>query len=338
MDSEMKKIQTTIILSILILSQPIFAEGTFNMTIPQPDFVSNDWDGDGEINSIDTDDDGDGILDVDDDIPFGGTPGGSGTGESSYAYSGDDCSDGSIEESTVNALNTWFNRTISTHNSAYYCEPTRKTLWFGSNINGIVPEEIGALTYIEEIANNNGALIISLPDSIANLSDLRLLEIRDQGLTELPSTIGYLKNLTRINLRNNNIASLPDSIGSLTNLTTFYLQGNNLTSLPTTMGGLTSVKTLYMEDNQLTSLPVGFGGMSSLETMTANDNLISTVPEDFGNLNSAIYIRLDGNQLSTVPDSLNNLPFANMTGFYLYGNPGSTFSNIDCSAAAACGK
>lgn len=48
-----------------------FSEGRFNFPIPQPDMISNDYDGDGKINSIDEDDDGDGILDINDDIPFG---------------------------------------------------------------------------------------------------------------------------------------------------------------------------------------------------------------------------------------------------------------------------
>lgn len=78
----MKKIITTILLSTLSLGA--LSQGTFNMTIPQPDYVSNDWDGDGEINSVDTDDDNDGILDVNDDIPFGGNPGGSSTSNVDY--------------------------------------------------------------------------------------------------------------------------------------------------------------------------------------------------------------------------------------------------------------
>jgi hypothetical protein len=69
----MKKIILSIIISSLSLSA--FAVGVFNVQIPQPDFVSNDWDGDGKANSVDEDDDGDGILDDNDSTPFG-QPGG----------------------------------------------------------------------------------------------------------------------------------------------------------------------------------------------------------------------------------------------------------------------
>lgn len=64
----MKKILLTILISTISLAS--FA-GIFNSTIPQPDFISNDWDNDGDPNSTDPDDDNDGVLDDDDSIPFG---------------------------------------------------------------------------------------------------------------------------------------------------------------------------------------------------------------------------------------------------------------------------
>lgn len=72
----MKKIIFTI--TLLTTSMSVFSIGVFNVQIPQPDFISNDWDGDGKSNAIDEDDDGDGILDINDDIPFGQPDGNSG--------------------------------------------------------------------------------------------------------------------------------------------------------------------------------------------------------------------------------------------------------------------
>jgi alpha-tubulin suppressor-like RCC1 family protein len=69
----MKKIITIIILSIMSVNS--FAEPIFNTKIPQPDYISNDWDGDGIINADDDDDDNDDILDINDSHPFGGKPG-----------------------------------------------------------------------------------------------------------------------------------------------------------------------------------------------------------------------------------------------------------------------
>lgn len=41
----MKKIISIILLSTISIGS--FSEGVFNMQIPQPDYISNDWDGDG---------------------------------------------------------------------------------------------------------------------------------------------------------------------------------------------------------------------------------------------------------------------------------------------------
>jgi hypothetical protein len=65
----MKKIILSIIISSISISA--LAGGVFNMQIPQPDFVSNDWDNDGDPNSTDPDDDNDGINDEIDSFPFG---------------------------------------------------------------------------------------------------------------------------------------------------------------------------------------------------------------------------------------------------------------------------
>jgi hypothetical protein len=69
MEENMKKIIYAIILTTISLSS--FAEPSFTTAIPQPDYISSDWDGDGIINSEDPDDDNDGVNDEVDSIPFG---------------------------------------------------------------------------------------------------------------------------------------------------------------------------------------------------------------------------------------------------------------------------
>lgn len=66
----MKKILISI-LAFSISSISLAGTNQFQMkNIPQPDFMSNDWDGDGEPNTTDIDDDGDGINDELDSEPF----------------------------------------------------------------------------------------------------------------------------------------------------------------------------------------------------------------------------------------------------------------------------
>lgn len=186
------------------MSVSSFAEGVFNMKIPQPDYVSNDWDGDGVINSIDNDDDDDGELDINDSTPFGGIPGGSIT--QPYVYSGDTCEDnGSLLQITVDELNLWsgFSNTTSS-----WCSLT------GLNVNGlatssIVPESIGGLINLTYL-NLQDNKITNIPKSVINLINLEYLYLHVNELTEITIDFSLLPNLTRLFLYSNPGSPFPD--------------------------------------------------------------------------------------------------------------------------------
>jgi hypothetical protein len=86
----MKKI-LTIILSIVFMSSvyaSVSGTNQFKYKIPQPDLITNDWDGDGDPNLTDPDDDNDGIPDTEDSIPFGKPDGGITTSHDSVTIVG----------------------------------------------------------------------------------------------------------------------------------------------------------------------------------------------------------------------------------------------------------
>lgn len=70
----MKKILFLIAITNIALASSVTQANIFNYKIPQPKLITNDWDGDGQSNDVDTDDDNDGILDTNDDNPFSGRP------------------------------------------------------------------------------------------------------------------------------------------------------------------------------------------------------------------------------------------------------------------------
>lgn len=71
--------------------------------------------------------------------------------------------------------------------------------------------------------------LISLPDSICDLGDLKELIISNNRISRLPQSFGKLKNLERFSLRNNRIRELPESIIKLTLLKVLWLNNNPLT-------------------------------------------------------------------------------------------------------------
>ena len=85
----------------------------------------------------------------------------------------------------------------------------------------------------------------ALPDSIGNLTKLRILDLSSNDLRELPDSIGNLKNLEELYLsKNYEFSKLPDSIGNLESLKILELEGTNLDTLPESIGNLTNLENL----------------------------------------------------------------------------------------------
>ena len=94
-----------------------------------------------------------------------------------------------------------------------------------------------------------------LPETIGNLSNLTILWLEENNLTELPESIGNLSSLTNLVLRFNQVVSLPESIGDLSNLTYLDCGYNALESIPSSIGDLQVLEYLWLFDNNLSSLP-----------------------------------------------------------------------------------
>jgi Leucine-rich repeat (LRR) protein len=75
------------------------------------------------------------------------------------------------------------------------------------------------------------------------------LNLSCKELTSLPESIGELVNLKILSLYNNQLTSLPESIGKLTNLNILYLENNQLTSLPESIGKLINVQYLSLNES-----------------------------------------------------------------------------------------
>lgn len=91
-----------------------------------------------------------------------------------------------------------------------------------------------------------------LPESIGNLTQLETLEISHNHLTTIPQNIiDRLKNLKFLYIHNNNLTSLPDNIGQLTQLIGIDLSDNNLKSLPDSIGQLTQLVGMNIKNNRI---------------------------------------------------------------------------------------
>jgi Leucine-rich repeat (LRR) protein len=91
------------------------------------------------------------------------------------------------------------------------------------------------------------------------------LNLYKKGLMSLPETIGQLTSLKALYLPGNQLTSLPDTIGNLKSLFNLSLDSNKLSSLPKTIGNLKSLQFLSLSFNRISGgLPDLVGDLKSL--------------------------------------------------------------------------
>ncbi|GAG86868.1 unnamed protein product, partial [marine sediment metagenome] len=101
--------------------------------------------------------------------------------------------------------------------------------------------------------------LVSLPESIGDLTSLKSLWLQYNQLSTLPESIGNLSSLKKLSLRSNQLLTFPKVILNLPSLNDLDLNFNKLVTLPESIGNLTSLKILYLHKNQLSTLPESIG-------------------------------------------------------------------------------
>lgn len=69
----------------------------------------------------------------------------------------------------------------------------------------------------------SGKVLTEIPDSIGQLTSLKILDLSRNKITEIPESIGKLVNLQTINLKSNQISMIPETISHLDNLKNLML-------------------------------------------------------------------------------------------------------------------
>lgn len=109
---------------------------------------------------------------------------------------------------------------------------------------------------------------------------MQALVLQSNKLISLPDSITTLSELRALSLAANNIAALPDSIGSCSSLRLLDVSSNKLASLPTSLGQLVSLKTLKLSGNLLAAIPLEMSTLSALQEFFFAGNLLQPLPEE----------------------------------------------------------
>jgi internalin A len=136
-----------------------------------------------------------------------------------------------------------------------------------------------------------------------------VLNLTRLDLTELPESIAQLSQLRVLYLNHNQLRTLPESIAQLSQLQVLYLNYNKLTTLSESVTQLSQLGILSLSDNQLTTLPESIAQLSQLRLLYLDGNQLTTLPESLRKLTRLEGLYLHGNEaLGLPPEMLGRLP------------------------------
>lgn len=100
-----------------------------------------------------------------------------------------------------------------------------------------------------------------VPEDICRLTNLRVLELRFNRLTELPMSLRSLPNVRSLSVANNVFTVFPPVLLQLNALEALNLADNPLDTIPPELAGLMKLARLWLNDIAVEDLPVEIGNL-----------------------------------------------------------------------------
>ena len=160
------------------------------------------------------------------------------------------------------------------------------------------------ITFLEniEILDLTAARIKFIPDDIARLYKLKIIDVFNNDIDEFPIGLCKIDTLKSIDLNSNNIKVIPHDIAKLKNLEYLYLDSNEINTLPKGIKELQKLKCLSISNNNITEIPLEICDMVNLDKICISNNNIKYIPEAFANLQNITELDLSGNDLNSIPN------------------------------------
>jgi Leucine-rich repeat (LRR) protein len=161
-----------------------------------------------------------------------------------------------------------------------------RMLDLGHNLLARVPDALGDLDGLTDFLYLHDNRLTGLPDSMAQLTRLRYLNISDNALTALPAPVCAMTGLRELRASGNRLTSLPIDIRRLSRLRELHLRDNQLTALPDAVGDLHELRQIDLRGNRLTMLPDRLASLPRLEKLDLRWVTRLTPPPWFDDLES----------------------------------------------------
>ncbi|XP_016571199.2 probable LRR receptor-like serine/threonine-protein kinase At3g47570 [Capsicum annuum] len=194
------------------------------------------------------------------------------------------------------------------------------------NLAGIIPRELGKLTFLVSLDLGSNNFHGNLPQEMAHLHRLKFVDLSFNSFSgEVPSLFGFLHQLQVLNLRNNSFTgSIPSSFSNVSTLETLNLNFNSIEGqIPKVIGNLRELK--LRGNNLIGSIPLSLLNASRLEALDISYNsLQGNIPEGIGILHNMNWFAMQYNQLTgSIPFTIFNISRIEFIAFTGNGLSGS---------------
>ncbi|KAI3860661.1 hypothetical protein MKW92_053892, partial [Papaver armeniacum] len=199
---------------------------------------------------------------------------------------------------------------------------------FGNRLSGPVPEEIGNITTLKNLALEINQLSGHLPQKLGDIVGINRIVLSSNNFTgEVPPTFYKLTNLTDFRISDNQFTGkIPGFIKNWTNLTRLEIQATGLEGpIPSDISALEKLTTLKISDlNGETGPFPPLDNLKSLKILSLRScNISGTLPTYFSSMKRLKSLDLSFNKLSgEIPNNFINpsvVYFLYLTGNLLTG-------------------
>lgn len=152
----------------------------------------------------------------------------------------------------------------------------------GYGIVSELPQDMGALSYMEELNLSENYLMGSLPASMEELYNLRILNLENNQLSgAVPNGLANLGALEQLNLMKNRFSgSIPSELGNLASLVRLELGYNRIMgTIPFSLGNLTNLEVLDLSVMGIAGdVPATLGKLANLKELLLFGSIDLTGP------------------------------------------------------------
>ena len=149
-----------------------------------------------------------------------------------------------------------------------------------------------------------GRKLSQIPDALIKLTDLEVLDLSDNELTELPEGAKNLNQLTTLVLSGNKLEKLPSNVCLLKTLTTLDVAYNMIKTVPEAITNLNQLTKLNLSFNEIEVLPKAVCQLKKLTSLDVNSNPIKIIPKEITNLHQLSTLRVANTMITALPSFL----------------------------------